>query len=118
PRLRAVVVSQPPGFGGRPVAGQRSLATRNASWAISSAMSMSPKRRTKVATTRPDSSRKIRSRSVASTGTVLRLLGLERPDLDRTHAGRGSLRRQRQCGVQVGRFDDPEATEVLLGLGE
>ena len=44
----------------------RSLATRNASWTISSAMSISPKRRTKVATTRPDSSRKIRSRSVAA----------------------------------------------------
>ena len=64
-RLRAVVVIQPPGFGGSPVSGHRSLATRNASWTISSAMSMSPKRRTRVATTLPDSSRKIRSRSVA-----------------------------------------------------
>ena len=54
-RLRAVVVIQPPGFGGRPDAGHRSLATTKASWTASSAMSMSPKRRTSVATQRPDS---------------------------------------------------------------
>ena len=57
-RLRAVVVIQPPGFGGNPVAGHRSVATTKASWTASSARSMSPKRRTRVATARPDSRRK------------------------------------------------------------
>ena len=56
-RLRAVVVIQAPGFGGRPAAGHRSTATANASWTASSARSMSPRTRTRVATHRPYSCR-------------------------------------------------------------
>ena len=56
-RLAPVVVSQPPGLGGTPSLGHRSMATRSASPAASSAMSMSPKRRTNEATIRPYSSR-------------------------------------------------------------
>ena len=41
-RLRAVVVIQPPGLGGRPSAGHLRRATANASWTASSARSMSP----------------------------------------------------------------------------
>jgi len=59
-RLRAVVVIQPPGFGGRPSSGHLSRATVNASCTASSATSMSPKMRIRAATDRPDSSRKIR----------------------------------------------------------
>src|SRR6478752_7538249 len=107
-RLRAVVVSQPPGLGGTPVSGHRSVATTNASWAISSAMSMSPKRRTRVATTRPASSRKIRSRSMAltaGTGSGLRGLVLEGTDLDGPLAGARALRGPLERGVEVGRLD-------------
>src|SRR4029079_10476792 len=83
-------------------------------------MSMSPKRRTRWATTRPDSSRKIRSRSVwSSSGTmVTRSLVLERTDLDRAHARGRALDRPCERGVEVGRFDDPIPAEVLLRLGE
>jgi hypothetical protein len=62
-RLRAVVTIQPPGLGGVPFSGQEATATANASWTASSARSMSPKRRTRVATARPNSSRKIASTS-------------------------------------------------------
>ena len=55
--FRAVVVIQPPGLGGTPVAGHRSTATAKASWTASSARSISPKRRTRVATARPELSR-------------------------------------------------------------
>ena len=65
--LPAVVVSQAPGLGGVPSTGHFSKATRSASLAASSAMSMSPKRRTSEATTRPYSSRKIRS--IADAGS-------------------------------------------------
>src|SRR2546430_16638629 len=66
-RLRAVVVIQAPGLGGRPAAGQRSTAMAKASWTASSAMSMSPKRRTRVAVDRPDSDRKIAAMSTAGS---------------------------------------------------
>ena len=52
-RLRAVVVIQPPGFGGIPVFGHPSAAIANASATASSARSMSPKTRIKVAVHRP-----------------------------------------------------------------
>ena len=52
----AVVVSQAPGFGGTPSAGQRSMAVANASAAASSAMSRSPNRLVRAATTRAHSS--------------------------------------------------------------
>ena len=65
-RFRAVVVIQPPGFGGSPSTGHFRRAMANASWTASSAMSMSPKMRTRVATDRPDPSRKIRPISASS----------------------------------------------------
>src|SRR5947208_2519970 len=46
----AVVVSQAPGFGGTPSAGQRATAVANASAAASSAMSRSPNRLVRAAT--------------------------------------------------------------------
>ena len=49
----AVVVSQAPGLGGTPSTGQRLTAVANASAVISSAMSRSPKRLARVATTGP-----------------------------------------------------------------
>ena len=52
----AVVVNQAPGLGGTPSAGHRSTAVANASAAASSAMSRSPKRRVRAATTRAHSS--------------------------------------------------------------
>ena len=52
----AVVVSQAPGLGGTPSAGHRSTAVANASAAASSAMSRSPKRLVRAATTRAHSS--------------------------------------------------------------
>ena len=63
-RLRAVVMIHPAGLGGRPASGHRCTATANASWTASSAMSMSPKTRTRLATARPDSARNTRSMSV------------------------------------------------------
>lgn len=66
-RLRAVVVIQPPGFGGNPLTGHFLSATANASWTASSARSMSPKIRTSAATDRPDSSWKIRPIRPSST---------------------------------------------------
>jgi hypothetical protein len=58
PRLRAVVMIQPAGLGGTPSTGHRSRATTNASWTASSARSMSPKWRTRVATALPEWVRK------------------------------------------------------------
>src|SRR5246127_4683394 len=75
----AVVVSQAPGLGGTPSAGHRSTAVANASAAASSAMSRSPKRLVKEATTRAHSSRcawVTTSRTPAPfTGTAGRWLG-------------------------------------------
>ena len=43
---------------------------------------------------------------------------LEGTDLDRALAGDGGLGGPGQGGVEVGGLDDPEAAELLLGLGE
>ena len=67
-RFFAVVVSHAPGFGGGPDCGHRDSASRNASWATSSASSMSPNRRTNAATTRPYSSRNTCSTVVSVEG--------------------------------------------------
>src|SRR5256885_11324463 len=108
-RLRAVVMIQPAGLGGSPFAGHRCMATTKASWTASSAMSMSPKRRTRVATLRPDSARKISAMRAASDDTVrceLVLLGrglvLEGPHLDGAPAGHGRLGGEGQGLVEVG----------------
>src|ERR1022692_4894650 len=126
-RRRAVVTIQPPGLGGRPVSGHFCTATTKASWTASSASSMSPRRRTSVATARPYSSRNTPAMAEASKGgcvmsaaRVLLASGavLERAHLDRAAAGFRRLRRPRQRRIQVGRLDDPESAELLLGLGE
>src|ERR1700744_2045648 len=75
---------------------------------------MSPRKRTRVATGRPELSRKARSVAATSTGSVRR----ERAHLDGGAAGHGALAGPVQGGVQVRRLDDPEPAEVLLGLGE
>ena len=67
-RFFAVVVSHAPGFGGGPDCGHRDTASTNASWATSSASSMSPNRRTSAATTRPYSSRNTCSTVVSVEG--------------------------------------------------
>src|SRR4051794_24233226 len=107
-RLRAVVVIQPPGFGGIPRTGHCSAATANASATESSARSMSPRTRIRVAVQRPASRRKISASGSATFGG---------PDLDRAFAGGGGLGRPVERGVEVGGLDDPEAAHLLLGLG-
>src|SRR3954454_5187530 len=98
-RLRAVVVIQPPGFGGEPLTGHCSAAIANASATASSARSMSPRTRIRVAVQRPASRWKT---SVRGSGTF------GGSDFD------GSLtRRRRRAGplersVEIGGFDDPE----------
>src|SRR5688500_16962975 len=119
--LPAVVVSHAPGLGGKPSTGHRSTAVRRASLTASSATSRSPKRRASEATTRPCSSRTIRSISAWTRGSALKRsgsFGLERSDLDGTAAGLRRLGGDLQCRVEVGCLDDPETAEVLLGLGE
>ena len=49
---------QAPGLAGTPSRGQRSAAIANASWTASSARSKSPSARIRIATARPNSSRK------------------------------------------------------------
>src|SRR5215469_8745993 len=63
--LRAVVTIHAPGLGGSPSDGHFATATVNASWTASSAASMSPRKRIKVATQRPYS-----RRNTASTVTA------------------------------------------------
>src|ERR1700749_4773551 len=60
-RLRAVVTIHAPGLGGWPSDGHRAAATVKASWTASSAASMSPRKRIRVATQRPYSRRKTAS---------------------------------------------------------
>src|SRR5919197_5054761 len=109
---------QPAGLGGSPAVGHFWTATVNASWMASSARSMSPRRRTRLATARPYSSRNIGP--ICATSAVMRgsALGvvLERTYLDRGGARLAGPRGQRQRGVQVGRLEDPEAAELLLRL--
>src|SRR5215472_12142727 len=109
----AVVVSQAPGLGGTPSAGHRRTAVANASAAASSAMSRSPKRLVREATTRAHSSWcawAIASRtSAALTG---------KPHLDLPVAGLRPLGGELERHVEVGGLDDPEADEILLRLQE
>src|SRR5215217_9628999 len=139
--LRAVVVIQAPGRSGTPATGQRSTATRKASWTASSARSKSPRTRMRVATACPDSSRNTRSTSarVSSATLTLSSLGVwacgpdlgppggpsgrhvhlhDRPDLDRPAADVGDPGRDLDGLVQVLGLDNVEAAELLLGLGE
>src|SRR2546428_4782584 len=116
-RLRAVVVIQAPGLGGRPSPGHLRRATANASCTASSATSKSPKTRIRAATDRPDSSRKIRptsapsSLSAASMSCSLSGPGYvsERADLDRLRDCCGGLRCPGERGVEVLGVDDVKA---------
>src|SRR3546814_20104069 len=96
-RLRAVVVIQPPGLGGTPSVGQRSAAMANASATASSARSMSPRTRIKVAVQRPASQRKISASACSSA--IHHLHGAE---LDGALAGQGALAGPLEGGVEVG----------------
>src|SRR6266581_8246120 len=130
-RLRAVVVIQPPGLGGRPSPGHLDAAMANASCTASSATSMSPKARIRAATDRPDSSRKMRPTS-ASPGLGAAPvppmpsgpmpsgpgLVLERADLDRSPDDGAGLGRPGECCVEVLSGDDVEAAEVFPRLRE
>src|SRR2546426_12171527 len=106
-RLRAVVVIQAPGLGGRPAPVHLRRATANASCTASSATSMSPKARIRAATDRPDSSWKIRptlaSSDFGAAATARPLSGLgfmrERAHLDRRLDRLGDLRRPGERGV-------------------
>src|SRR6476661_9755128 len=106
-RLRAVVVIHPPGFGGMPRTGHCSAAIAKASATASSARSMSPRTRIRVAVQRPASRRKT---SASSSGTF------GGADLDRSLTGGGGLAGPVERGVEVGGFDDPEAAHLLLRL--
>src|SRR6266852_4357974 len=135
---RAVVVIQPPGFGGRSSRGQRRSASANASWTASSAISIYPKTRIRAATDRPYSSRKTRPIVASSTPvgaspapstpfpsptdrSVMRsgLLGVpEGADLDRHADDRARFGRPAQSGIKIVSLDDVEAGQVLLRLHE
>src|SRR5207237_5507431 len=97
-------------------------AATSASPAASSAMSMSPKRRTSEAIRRPYSSRNTRSTAAVppSIESVAGRAGstepIERTDLDLAPACLGALGRELERHVEVGRLDDPEPTQGLLGL--
>src|SRR5689334_18500401 len=83
-----------------------------ASCTASSAAAMSPKTRTRTATARPYSARKMRSISGRSTTSVL-----ERTHFNRQRDGAGQLARPFERRVEIRRFDDREAADVLLALG-
>ena len=123
-RLRAVVMIQPPGFGGAPVVGP-ALARPRRRRPGPPPRRCRYRRRGGPAWPRPvrTRSRKTRSmstESVAARHTELLRLGLvlERPHLDRAPAGDRRLGGPGQRGVEIGRLDDPEAAELLLRLGE
>src|SRR5882757_8740134 len=119
-RLRAVVVIQPPGLGGRPSPGHLDAAMANASCTASSATSMSPKARIRAATDRPDSSRKIRPISASPVPRTPSGPGfvLERPDLDRSPDDGARLGRPDERCIEILSGDDVEAAEVFPRLRE
>src|SRR6187551_2523416 len=104
-RLRAVVVIHPPGFGGIPRTGHCSAAIANASATASSARSMSPRTRIRVAVQRPTSRRKTSARASATFGGS---------DLDGSFARGGGLAGPVERGVEIRGLDDPEAAHLLL----
>src|SRR5260370_25893300 len=85
-RLRAVVTIHAPGFGGSPSDGHLAAATVKASWTASSAASISPRKRIRVATQRPYSRRKTASILTAHrpmTAARIRSVRVGRVSLDR-----------------------------------
>src|ERR1700730_12063921 len=102
------------GLAGSPSRGQRSAAIANASWAASSASSMSPRNPVSVARTRPHWSRKM-----ASSATDF--LAADGPHLDRHDAGwpqLGLLRGDGERPVEVAGLDEDQAAEELLAVDE
>src|SRR3990172_9413985 len=80
---------------------------------------MSRKRRIRQATALPDSSRKIRSTAVTSEPADVSSdfgLILERPDFHRAPAGNGRFAGPVQSCIEICGLDDPETTDLLLGL--
>src|SRR4029450_1488794 len=126
--LRAVVTIQAPGLEGTPALGQRSSATRNASWAAASGRSKSPSTRMRVATARPDSCRKTCSTTTPASlcpaaanppPRPLDLGGLHHlADVARAGGRAGDLRGELDGLVQVLAVDQVVAAERLLGPGE
>src|SRR5690242_4047462 len=109
-RLRAVAISQPTGLAGVSPRGQRSAAIANASWAASSASSMSPRKPTSEATTRPHSSRK-------TCSSIDQRLLEDRTDLDPAHAlDLLQLVGDGEGAVEVVRLDEDEAAEEILAV--
>src|ERR1700753_3228950 len=93
----------------------------NASCTISSASARSPKRRAKVATARPEHSRKIRSTRATGSASFIDSNSnggriLERPHFDRTLARHGRLRRPLERGVEILALEHPKTADVLFGL--
>src|SRR5882757_11460864 len=125
-RLRAVVVIQPPGLGGRPSSGHLDAAMANASCTASSATSMSPKTRIRAATDRPDSSRKIRPTSASPGLGAARVPRMpsgpgfvpEWANLDRSPDDGARLGRPAERGIEILGGDDVEAAEVFPRLRE
>src|SRR5258706_7270242 len=121
---QAVTVNQAPGFAGTPSRGQVTAALANASCVASSASWRSLRRRASVATTAGHSSRKACSSAVVLTpGSVTNDLiqdggWLHWPDLDGAEATERHACRPLEGGVQVGRLDEVEAKQMLLGLDE
>ena len=90
---------------------------------------MSPNMRTRTATARPYSARKTRSISAADRrsradrrarhrcASALQCV-VERPDFHRQRRRTGQLFAPGERGIEVGRRDDGETTQMLLALGE
>src|SRR5947209_15550938 len=103
-----------------PCAGQASAACTQASANASSAMSRSRKRAASAVTIRPPACR-VAFSSVASLIEVrswLRGRHKHWPDLDRAVLRERDLLGDRNGGVEIRRFDQIVAAELLLGLGE
>src|SRR5580692_10176097 len=108
--LRAVVTIHAPGLGGWPSDGHLATATVNASWTASSAASISPRKRIRVATQRPYSRRNTSSMVTAEVSAAVsgrwsrrvRGVGLDRvvevPPEERAHFDRPLFRHHRLLG--------------------
>src|SRR6267143_1666224 len=76
-------------------------------------MAMSRKTRTRTATARPYSSRN--TRSISEIGAAV---SMEGPNLDRERRRPGKLGAPFERGIEIGRFDDAEPTDVFFAFGE
>ena len=120
-RLRAVVMIQPAGLGGSPVSGQRCEGDHEGvldrllgEVDVAEEADQGGHRSSRLGAEDPlDVGRAGRRMPGQSLGLVL-----EGPDLDRAPQAALPSAAQLQGGVEVGGLDDPEAAELLLGLGE